>query len=89
LKKPARFQSIHRRRDRSAGKQDLAPDSIHWLRPFVQQELKHGEVGEAKSEPCNTALGIAFDRTRSLKQDRPYMYSAFPLHAVIMLYFET
>jgi len=39
------FQAVDGRGNRGAREQDLPPNDIHWLRPFVQKHFQYGEVG--------------------------------------------
>ena len=79
LDEAASLQPVDRDRHRSAGQQHRFANIVHRSRSFVQQHLKHGEIGHPEAERNDVARGVIANGVVSLPQDQPQVDAAVAL----------
>src|SRR5580704_12262284 len=69
----ARLEPIDGGRDRPAREIDAAADVVDLLRPLAQQDLEHGEVGQAEPRRLDALHRVPGEGAMGLHQDEPEM----------------
>src|SRR5258708_26398418 len=65
------LQTVDRDADGTAGEPDRLAKNIHRQRAFVQQNLKHSKIREAKAERMNVRKSMGLEGVESLPEHQP------------------
>jgi hypothetical protein len=65
------LQAVDRDTDGTAGEPDLLAERIHRQRAFVEQNLEHAKIREAKAERMNVPESVRLESVESLPEHQP------------------